>query len=336
TTPESRDLQELLRHMANEGCSHIVMEVSSHSLALNRVAGLTFDVAVFTNLTQDHLDFHGTMDEYAKAKALLFRQCRKAVINVDDEWAETMLASAEGKPVLTCSAEKTGVGLMAKDLRLSASGIRFCALKDNRLERVELGIPCRFTVDNALCVLGCGLQLGIPLSDCCTALRTAQGVKGRVEVVPTGRDFHILIDYAHTPDALENLLLSLRKVTPGRLLVLFGCGGDRDKGKRPIMGEIAERCADLAIVTSDNPRTEDPEAIIADILAGMKGKKSRRLVIADRREAIDRAIRQCRSGDLLVLAGKGHEDYQIVGTEKRHMDERELAAEALARLPEKD
>jgi len=332
TTPESRDLQALLRRMADEGCTHIVMEVSSHSLALDRVAGLEFAVGVFTNLTQDHLDFHGTMEQYAQTKELMFRQCRTGVINADDAWSERMLAAMGEKPVIRFSTEKTGMGLMARDVRLSASGVRFCALTGNSLERVELGIPGRFSVYNALGVIGCGLQLGLPLVDCCAALRTAQGVKGRVEIVPTGRDFHILIDYAHTPDALENLLSSLREVTRGRLLVLFGCGGDRDRGKRPLMGEIAERCADFVIVTSDNPRTEDPEAIIADILAGMKGKKSGRLVIPDRREAIDRAVRSCRAGDLLVLAGKGHEEYQIVGTEKRHMDERELAAEALARL----
>lgn len=330
TTPESFELQKLLREMADAGCTHVVMEVSSHSLVLHRVAGLTFDVGLFANLTQDHLDFHGTMGQYAKAKALLFRQCRAGAVNLDDDWAQMMIQEA-ACPVMTFSVKKNEADLVAKDIRLSSSNVRFCALATGKLERVSLGIPGGFTVYNALGVIACGMLLGLELQECTSALETAKGVKGRVEVVPTGGDFTILIDYAHTPDALENLLRSMKEAAAGRLVVLFGCGGDRDRGKRPLMGAVAEKYADFVIVTSDNPRTEKPEDILADILAGMKGKKSQRIVIVDRREAIAWAIENHQPGDLLILAGKGHEDYQIVGHEKFHMDEREIVADILKR-----
>ena len=332
TTPESYDLQRLLREMADAGCSHVVMEVSSHALALHRVSGLTFAVGIFTNLTQDHLDYHVTMDGYAEAKASLFKNCRACAVNLDDDWASTMLEAAAGT-ALTYSVERNEAELMAKDVKLTAVGVRFCALTTGRLERITLGIPGRFSVYNALSVIACGLLLGLDLCACKAALETAEGVKGRMELVHSAEDFSILIDYAHSPDALENVLSSLRELTSGRLVVLFGCGGDRDKAKRPLMGAIAEAYADFVIVSSDNPRTEDPAAIIEDILAGMKGKRSGRIVIENRREAIAWAIENHRPSDLLVLAGKGHEDYQIIGHEKYPMDEREIVAEALKRLP---
>ena len=293
TTPESRDLQELLRGMADAGCTHVVMEVSSHSLVLHRVAGIRFAVGIFTNLTQDHLDFHRTMENYAAAKALLFSQCERAVINRDDEWSEFMLERC-ACPAITFS-EKAG-DLTASEISLSSSGVEFTAAYKGGAERVRLGIPGLFSVYNALGVIGAGLALGVSLHDCADSLASGRGVKGRVEVVPTDGDYTILIDYAHTPDALENVLRSMRAVTRGRLVVLFGCGGDRDRTKRPIMGRLAAGNADFVVVTSDNPRTEEPMAIIEDI-----------------------------------LAGKGHEDYQIVGHETHHMDEREIVADILVR-----
>ena len=329
TTPESYELQKLLRDMADSGCTHAVMEVSSHSLVLSRVAGLHFAVGLFTNLTQDHLDFHKTMDAYAEAKALLFSHCEKGGVNLDDAYADVMLQNAKC-PIFTWSAEKNEADLVAKDIRLAAGGIRFCALAGEKLERVKLGIPGRFSVYNAMTVITCGLLLGIELEKCCAALTDAQGVKGRVEVVPGTEDYTILIDYAHTPDALENVLRSMREVTDGRLVALFGCGGDRDRTKRPIMGRIGTENADFCIITSDNPRTEVPEAIIEDILAGVKCPKNRYKVITDRREAIAWAMKNHQSGDVLLLCGKGHETYQIIGKEKFHMDEREIVAENLA------
>ena len=329
TTPESFELQKLFYQMAEAGCTHVVMEVSSHSLVLERVAGVQFAVGAFTNLTQDHLDFHKTMEEYARCKSLLFRQCDKGVINLDDQWSGYMLERAEC-PVLTYSENNNAADLVAKDIKLRADGVKFCAVMTGTIQRVSLGIPGRFSVYNAMTVLGVGVSLGFTLEQCAQALETASGVKGRVEVVPTDGDYTILIDYAHTPDALENVLISMREVAVGRLVVLFGCGGDRDRTKRPIMGKIAVDNADYVIVTSDNPRTEDADAIIADIMAGIQGTRTPVKVLADRRAAIAWAIDNHQPGDIIVLAGKGHETYQIIGKTKHHMDEREIVAEHLA------
>jgi len=328
TTPESYELQKLFREMANEGCKYVIMEVSSHSLVLNRVAGIQFEVGVFTNLTQDHLDFHKTMEEYAGAKALLFENCNKAAINIDDEWGGYMCERAKC-PVFTYSEQKLEADLVAKDIRLSPSNVKFCALAMNSLERVSLEIPGKFSVYNAMSVISASLLLELPLNKICESLKTAKGVKGRVEVVPGPTDYTILIDYAHTPDALENVIKSMKEVTSGRVVVLFGCGGDRDKTKRPIMGEIATNLADFTIITSDNPRTETPGDIITDILAGVKVPKSKYKVVEDRIEAIAYAIDSHIVGDVIILAGKGHETYQIVGKTKHHMDEREIVSDHL-------
>ncbi|MEA4894720.1 MAG: UDP-N-acetylmuramoyl-L-alanyl-D-glutamate--2,6-diaminopimelate ligase [Oscillospiraceae bacterium] len=333
TTPESYELYRLLNQMADEGCKYAIMEVSSHSLVLDRVAGLRFEAAVFTNLTQDHLDFHKTMEEYAGAKALLFERCEKAAVNIDDDWGGYMIERAKC-PVFTYSETKLEADLVAKDIRLSPSNVRFCALAGNTLERVSLEIPGKFSVYNAMSVISACLLLGLPLGAVCESLKTAKGVKGRVEVVPTPEDFTILIDYAHTPDALENVIRSMKEVSSGRVVVLFGCGGDRDKTKRPIMGEIATTLADYAIITSDNPRKEVPGDIIADILAGVKAPKNRYKVIEDRKDAIAFAIDSHMAGDLIILAGKGHETYQEICKTKFHMDEREIVAENLAKLSE--
>ena len=326
TTPESYELQQLFREMADSGCTHVVMEVSSHSLVLNRVAGIDFEVGVFTNLTQDHLDFHHTMEEYAEAKAKLFTMCKTGCINADDEWHNKMCENASCK-LIKFSAERNDADLVAKDIRLSAAGVRFCAVTENGLERIKLAIPGKFSVYNALGVTAVGLALGISLADCADALSSAKGVKGRMELVPTEDDYTVLIDYAHTPDALENALKALRSTENGRLVVLFGCGGDRDKTKRPIMGAIAAENADFVIVTSDNPRTEEPEEIINEIVSGIKGRKNQYKIICDRPDAIRWAIDNHMPNDVILLAGKGHEDYQVVGHEKHHMDEREIVAE---------
>ena len=305
------------------------MEVSSHSLTLERVAGITFDVGVYTNLSQDHLDFHKDMEDYAAAKRKLFSQCREGWLNADDSWTPFMLEGA-ACPCRTFSAQRNDADLVAKDVRLSASGVRFAALSGGELAMTRLSIPGLFNVYNALGVMAVGLSLGIPLADCADAMSSAKGVKGRMELVPSDGDYAILIDYAHKPDALEKALKTLRPVTKGRLIVLFGCGGDRDHLKRPIMGAIAAELADLCVVTSDNPRTEDPRAIIDDILEGMKGSRTTVQVIPDRAEAIAWVLDKAQSGDVILLAGKGHEDYQVVGKEKHHMDEREIVAEVLA------
>ena len=326
TTPESYELQELFREMADAGCTHVVMEVSSHSLYLNRVAGVEFTVGEFTNLTQDHLDFHKTMEEYAKAKSLLFRMCSFGCMNMDDEWFGKISDGAECE-MFTYSAESEAADLYARNVMLSAAGVSFDAVTGNESEEVKLAIPGKFSVYNALGVIACGLKLGMSLKDCAEAMSTAKGVKGRMEVVPTDGNYTILVDYAHTPDALENALKALRSNDDGRLVVLFGCGGDRDRTKRPIMGRIAAENADFVIVTSDNPRTEEPQAIIDEILGGMKDTDTPYKMICDRVEAIHWAIDNHMENDVILFAGKGHEDYQVVGHEKHHMDEREIVAE---------
>ena len=326
TTPESFELQQLFREMADAGCTHVVMEVSSHSLTLDRVAGIDFRVGAFTNLTQDHLDFHHTMEKYAEAKSRLFKHCACGCINMDDKWHDRITDNAKCR-LLTYSADGKDADLRASDIRLSASGVEFTAAYMGDTARVTLAIPGKFSVYNALNVMSMGLALGLSLDDCADAMSGAKGVKGRMEVVPTDGDYTILIDYAHTPDALENALRALRDNVQGRLIVLFGCGGDRDRTKRPIMGQIAADNADFVIVTSDNPRTEDPNAIIDEIVEGLKSKTTPHKVICDRAEAINWAIDNHLPDDVILLAGKGHEDYQVIGHEKRHMDEREIVAE---------
>jgi len=325
TTPESFEVQALLAQMRAAGCTHAVMEVSSHAISLERVGGMRYDVAAFTNLTEDHLDFHKTMEAYCDAKAELFNRCVKGVANADDAWFDRMCGNAECD-LLTTSVKGQGK-LNAEDLELLSDGIRFTAVYGEEKVEVKLPIPGKFTVYNALTVLGMALQLGISLADAADALKTAKGVKGRVEVVPTpGKDYTVLIDYAHTPDGLENVLSSVKGFCKGRTIAVFGCGGDRDPIKRPIMGKIGTDIADIAVITSDNPRTEEPAAIIEDILKGIDDSKNNYKVIENRVKAIYYAMDIAENNDIIILAGKGHETYQEICGVKHHLDEREVVA----------
>ena len=325
TTPESFELHRLFRKMREAGCTYVVMEVSSHALFLDRVYGIPFEVGIFTNLTQDHLDFHKTMEAYCDAKARLFSMCRVGVVNGDDPWHKRLLEHAACQ-VLTY-AEQAPADLRAENVSLSAAGVAFDAVTKSERQAIFVGIPGGFMVYNTLDVLAAALALGIPLKDSAAALRQSRHVKGRVEVVPLpGAEYTVLIDYAHTPDAVENVLRSVRGFAKGRVVALLGCGGDRDKTKRPQMGAAAAALADLVIVTSDNPRTEDPRGIIQDILAGMYRSQTPHIVVEDRAAAIVYAMDQAQKDDVIVLMGKGHETYQIVGAEKRHLDEREIVA----------
>lgn len=329
TTPESNELQRLLRQMADEGCTHVVMEVSSHALSLSRVDGIKFDIGIFTNLTQDHLDFYKDMDEYAAAKAELFRRCKVGIINIDDKWSEHMTKDADCE-VFSYSTEKNEADLVAKNINLKPNRVEFEALLPYHIDRVSLGIPGAFSVYNALAAIAAALNLGIELSHIAASLKSAKGVKGRVEVVPTpGKDYTVIIDYAHTPDALENILRAVKGFAPGRVVLLFGCGGDRDTSKRPIMAQTAAKGADYLVVTSDNPRTEKPSEIIDQIIVGLKGTKTPYKIIEDRRQAIKWAMDNAKNDDIIILAGKGHETYQILGTTKTHFDEREEVAKNL-------
>ena len=325
TTPESFELQGLLAQMRDAGCTHVVMEVSSHALYLHRADAIRFRVGAFTNLTPDHLDFHHTMEEYRRAKAMLFRKCDHGVFDLDDPVTPQMIAEA-ACDCLTVGMESTA-DLSAEDVELGSDHVAMTVREGSECVKLRLGIPGRFTVSNALVALGIARKLGIDLQTAAKALENAKGVKGRIEVVPTPeQDFTVLIDYAHTPDGLENVLKSVRDFCKGRIVLVFGCGGDRDSTKRPLMGEIAAKYADFVYVTSDNPRTEAPMAIIEDILGGMTDTKTPYVVESDRRKAIRLALRFAQKNDIVLLAGKGHETYQVLGTEKTHLDEREEVA----------
>lgn len=328
TTPESVDLQRILRQMKDENVDVVIMEVSSHSLDQKRVHGITYDVGCFTNLTQDHLDYHKTFQNYFAAKKLLFAQCKKAVINLDDSYAADMVAGMN-LPVLTVGVrEKADV--TASEIDITTRGVQFDFNYRNVTSRFNVPIPGLFSVFNAMSAAGIALALGWTLDSIKYGLEHMVGVSGRLEPLPTGKnEFTVLLDYAHTPDALENLLKTVRGFATGRVVTLFGCGGDRDQAKRPIMGEIAGRFSDLAIVTSDNPRSEDPMQIIASVEDGVKKSGCEYIVIENRRDAIEYALKNARKNDVIILAGKGHENYQEINGGKHHFDEKEIVAEIL-------
>lgn len=344
TTPESYELQRLFGEMVGRGVGTCAIEVSSHAIDLKRVYGTRFAVVAFTNLTQDHLDYHKTMENYFRVKERLFTEYEAGarVVCIDDEYGRRIVDDCRrvGRPCLTVGLPEDAM-VTAEDVRYSATGTELtvsynlpqgvctCAPLAGKVP-VHLHLIGRFNVENALVAFGIGLALGAAPEDIAEALHTIPQVPGRLERVRAAekRGFACLVDYAHTPDAIDKALSCVKAVTPGRTIIVFGCGGDRDATKRPKMGRSA-LAADYAIVTSDNPRTEDPDAIIADILPGMAGGEDRYEVVADRRAAIRRALALAQPGDTVLIAGKGHEDYQIVGTEKHHFDDREVAAEEL-------
>ena len=328
STPEPYSFQKLLRQMADADCRYVVMETSSHALDQDRVAGCTFEVGIFTNLTQDHLDYHGTMENYLLAKKRLFAISRIAVINADDPYAAQMRQGLD-IPVLTFSAQDDAADYVARNIKGRPDGVDFELLGTGVIGRVRLCTPGRFSVYNAMGAAVCALALGLPFQTVIEALPQVRGVKGRAEVVPCDKPFTVVIDYAHTPDGIVNICRTMRECCSGRLITLFGCGGDRDKTKRPKMAAAAAELSDHLIVTSDNPRTEDPAAIIADILPGLEGKNTPYTVIEDRVQAIRWGLENAREGDILLLAGKGHETYQIIGTQKFDLDERVVIEQAL-------
>lgn len=341
TTPESTDLQELLRKMIVEGVGACVMEVSSHALALNRVDGCEFDMAVFTNLTQDHLDFHQNMEDYLEAKLKLFRNLnlpgvkgamKCAVINADDPAAERFVQAAAG--LIYTFGVKNTADVYATEIDVNTRGVSFNI--DGKLGRCQLNLHLTglFNVYNVLGAFTAAAALGVPHEIIKDALENVQGVPGRFEQVDTGQDFTVIVDYAHTPDGLENILKTARQLTQGRLITVYGCGGDRDRGKRPVMGSIAAKYSDFQIITSDNPRTENPAKIIQDIIEGVRPlvQKENYLVEQDRRKAIGLAISMARKDDVVIIAGKGHEDYQIIGADKFPFDDRREAVLAVKEL----
>lgn len=325
TTPDSIELQSIFARMRDKNVDVCVMEVSSHALELERVHGCTYSVGAFTNLTQDHLDFHGTMDNYANAKFKLMEISEKAVINSDDSYGREMVKKCPCE-CLSYSVKDVEAKLCAENILMHSDSVRF----DVGNISYRLMIPGEFSVYNALCAIGIAKALGIDETIIAQGLEKATGVKGRAEVVPTGRDYTVIIDYAHTPDGIENILNAVRGFAKGRVIIVFGCGGDRDNTKRPIMGRIAGEMADFCVVTSDNPRTEDPMKIISMIEDGVKQSGGEYVVIESRRDAIKYALDNAKKDDCIILAGKGHETYQILNSGTIHFDEREVVREILS------
>jgi UDP-N-acetylmuramoyl-L-alanyl-D-glutamate--2,6-diaminopimelate ligase len=327
TTPDAATVQDLLKQMEAVGCKSAVLEVSSHALVQKRTAGVDFDVAVFTNLTHEHLDYHKTMEAYYEAKASLFRNLKPsaaAVINADDEWGRRLLA--EDLPCMKISYTVGGSGdVAAEDVTVDADGCRFILKTGSGMVPVRLKLLGRHNVSNALaCIAACG-TLGVEAADAVKVLQDMESVCGRLEPVPVSREFSVYVDYAHTGDALEHALESVREITAGRVITVFGCGGDRDREKRPVMGRAASVLADIVVVTSDNPRSENPSDIIEDIMAGVDSSQAEVNSIEDRAEAINFAIKSARKGDGVLIAGKGHETYQECCGRRIHFDDHEIA-----------
>jgi len=329
TTPESYDLQALFGDMVEKNVNSVVMEVSSHALELHRVSCCKYDIGVFTNLTQDHLDFHETFEKYFNAKMKLFKMCDKALINIDSDYGERAreAATAAASKVYTFGINKKA-DFNAVNIVTNADSVEFDLVSEWGNSHLKVNIPGIFTVYNALAAIGCCILGGVPLEDIRNGLLNTR-VPGRAEVVYTDDKFTVIVDYAHSPDSLENILKTIKDYSTGRVICLFGCGGDRDRTKRSIMGEISGRLADLTIITSDNPRTEEPVNIVRDIEEGIKRTNGAYITIVDRREAIKYSLENSQKGDIILLAGKGHETYQIFKDKTIHFDEREVVLELL-------
>ena len=334
TTPFAIELQSQLAEAVRAANKYAVMEVSSHALAQGRVKGCSFEVGVFTNLTQDHLDYHRDMEDYFQAKALLFGDeylSGRAVINLDDAYGKRLLEQSDRSRVWTYSITSRDADLYTSNLDYQPTGVR--GILHTPAGEIAFNSPLvgQFNLANLLAAVGAALHLGVDLKLIAESLPQFTGVPGRMERVQVSpeQDISVIVDYAHTPDSLENLLKAARPFISGKTICVFGCGGDRDRTKRPLMGEIAARLADVVVVTSDNPRTENPQKILEDIVAGIP-PTVKPIVISDRARAIAEAIKNAKSGDGVLIAGKGHEDYQILGTEKIHFDDREQARTALS------
>ena len=329
TTPESADFWRILKDMREMGCEYAVCEVSSHALELDRVYGASFDLGVFTNLTPEHMDFHKSMERYYNAKRKLFEMCERCIINTDDAYGKSLYESF-GKKAISIGTDNAGI--TAENIVKTPGGSSFIINNGKERRKAFIPIPGEFSVYNALCAYAVGFSLGISDDIIIKSLSETSGVKGRCERIKTDTEFSVIIDYAHTPDGLEKIIKALKSVAGGRLITLFGCGGDRDKTKRDTMGRISGENSDFTIITSDNPRTENPISIIRDIEKGISDVTDEYIVIPDRYRAIEYALTNAEKNDIVLLAGKGHEDYIIKGTKKIHFDEREAVSDILKRM----
>jgi len=333
TTPDPLTFFSLLAQMRDAGCEYVSAEVSSHGLDQKRIGACRFVAGIFTNLTQDHLDYHKTMENYFAAKRSLFAHCDIGIVNADDPWGVRLLDDVTECPLVTFSAAGLGeADYTAKNIELRADGGRFAVVTGDRICRMRFPVPGAFSVSNAMAVLACLVELGFPLDETARLLGQSRGVPGRFEVLQTGTPFTVIRDYAHAPDAIEKVLAALRATAAGRIVILFGCAGNRDRTKRPKMAAAAAKGADFVILTSDNPRDEDAMRIIEDALPGLQESKTPYRVICDRYEAIEWALRNSRAGDTLLLAGKGHEEYQVLPHATVHFDEREIVTELLEKI----
>jgi UDP-N-acetylmuramoyl-L-alanyl-D-glutamate--2,6-diaminopimelate ligase len=335
TTPESVELQEMLRNMTDAGCTHAVMEVSSHALVQRRVDDVRFRAAVFTNLTQDHLDYHGTMEEYFSAKHRLFTMLEAnstAVVNINSPYGTRILKDCAGAHVTYGTGDRADY--RAANIEATLRGIEFAVEHGRKTEQIKSRLTGRFNVSNILAAYACSTSLGVEPAHITGGIESMPGIRGRFESILSPDGWIAIIDYSHTPDALENVLGAIRDIKPplGKIITVFGCGGDRDRTKRPLMGKIAEELSDRVIVTSDNPRTEDPEKILDDILGGIS---DRSMIVREvnRRQAIGIALTEARKDDVVLIAGKGHETYQVIGTNRIHFDDREVVYEYIGRQP---
>lgn len=326
TTPESAELWKILSGMYELGSRYAVCEVSSHSLVLDRVYGADFDIGVFTNLTQEHLDFHTNMENYFKAKEMLFDMSKFCIINTDDEYGKRLYQKFSNKSM---SVGIANADIAAENISYKSSGTDFMINGFGKKYDARINIPGRFSIYNALCAYAVCKKLGVSDDVIIKSLGETKGVRGRAEQVETGTDYSVIIDYAHTPDGLQNIITALRDITEGRIITLFGCGGDRDSSKRAVMGRISGELSDFTVITSDNQRTEDPLKIIDDVKSGIDEVTDNYTIVPDRYKAIEYALKKAKTNDTVLLAGKGHEDYIIKGKNKIHFDEREIIKKIL-------
>jgi UDP-N-acetylmuramoyl-L-alanyl-D-glutamate--2,6-diaminopimelate ligase len=330
TTPDPFEIHRMLSELYEWGGEYCVIEASSQGIAESRLYGLDFYISVLTNFSRDHLDYHGTMENYLSCKKQIFKDCRKAVINIDDENKEEFIRECKGK-VITYSINSNEADYVAKSIRQNEEGSDYAVVADYQIHRIRLNIPGEFNVMNSLAAIAVARECNVSLEFCAYALKSFSGVKGRMEIVDTATDYKVIIDYAHTPDAIKKVLLSLGSFPHSRIITVLGCGGERDREKRSLMGDIASQLSDILIITSDNPRGENPMEIIDEILSGAEKNKKSIYIQENRRKAIEYALKIAVKNDIILLAGKGHETHQIIGGEEIPMDEREIVREILSK-----
>lgn len=330
STPDPFEMHRMFSELYEWGAEYCIVEASSQGICEGRLSGLSFSLGVMTNISRDHLDYHGTMENYVAAKKSLFTLCEKAVINADDEYSKEFIAECKGK-VITYSSDKNDADYIAKSIRLSQEGSDYAVIADYVIHRIKLSVPGEFNVMNSLAAVAAARQCNVSLEYCAYALKNFSGVSGRMEILDIPAEYKVIIDYAHTPDALKKVLLCLNSFPHGRIITVFGCGGERDREKRSMMGDIASQLSDVLVITSDNPRGEEPMKIIDDILSGIKKGKKTVYIHENRRKAIEYALKIASKNDIILLAGKGHETYQLIGEEMLPMNERDIVREILGK-----